>query len=73
MNYSKEDRLSTTDVKHLLQSFGYNELNTSSPRIFFQLAFEAVKEPQFLLLLGCGSLYFFVSRMGVKYHFTYAD
>ena len=61
MNHSKENGLSTAEVEQRIQSFGYNELNTSSTRNFFQLAFEVIKEPMFLLLLGCGSLYFLLA------------
>jgi len=35
MNHSKENGLSTAEVEQRIQSFGYNELNTSSKRIFF--------------------------------------
>jgi Ca2+-transporting ATPase len=62
MNHSKENGLSTAEVEQRIQSFGYNELNTSSTKNFFQLAYEVIKEPMFLLLLGCGSLYFLLAE-----------
>ena len=36
---------------------GYNELPSSKPKNFFALAWGVVKEPMFLLLVACGTLY----------------
>jgi len=36
---------------------GYNELPSSKPKNVFQIAFGVVKEPMFILLVACGSLY----------------
>lgn len=62
MDHSKENGLSSAEVEQRIQSNGYNELNISSTRNFFQLGFEVIKEPMFLLLLGCGSLYFLLAE-----------
>jgi Ca2+-transporting ATPase len=62
MSHSNKKGLTTEEVAQRLQKFGYNELNISSSRNILQLAYEVVKEPMFLLLLGCGTLYFFLSE-----------
>ena len=36
---------------------GYNELPSSRPRNLFQIALGVLKEPMFILLVVCGSLY----------------
>jgi len=40
-----------------LQKEGYNELPSSKPKSIFKIAFGVVKEPMFLLLVACGTLY----------------
>lgn len=40
-----------------LQEEGFNELPSSKKRTIFQIAWDVVKEPMFLMLLACGSLY----------------
>ncbi len=40
-----------------LEKEGYNELPSSKPKNVFQIAFSVVKEPMFILLVACGSLY----------------
>jgi P-type Ca2+ transporter type 2C len=40
-----------------LEKEGYNELPSSKPKNVFQLALGVVKEPMFLLLVACGTLY----------------
>ena len=49
--------LSQDAVNKKLKTEGYNELPSSKPKSFFKLAFEVIKEPMFLLLVACGSLY----------------
>ncbi len=49
--------LSQEEVNSRLKSEGYNELPSSKPKNIFALAFEVIKEPMFLLLVACGSLY----------------
>ena len=52
--------LSSEDVKNKLKSEGYNELPSSKPRNFVTIALGVVKEPMFLLLVACGTLYMFL-------------
>lgn len=49
--------LSTSEVIEKLKKDGFNELPSSKPKNIFQLAFSVVKEPMFLLLVACGTLY----------------
>ena len=62
MNQSNKKGLRTEEVEQRRQQFGYNELNISSTRNILQLAYEVIKEPMFLLLLGCGTLYFLLAE-----------
>ena len=49
--------LSQHEVAEKLLREGYNELPFSKPKNVFQIALGVVKEPMFLLLVACGSLY----------------
>lgn len=49
--------LSEEIVKEKLNREGYNELPSSKPRNVWALAWGVVKEPMFLLLVACGTLY----------------
>jgi Ca2+-transporting ATPase len=49
--------LSTEEVEKKLISDGYNELPSSKSRNFITIALGVVKEPMFLLLVACGTLY----------------
>lgn len=49
--------LSEDKVKEKLKNEGYNELPSSKPRNVWALAWGVVKEPMFLLLVACGTLY----------------
>ena len=49
--------LSTTEAEALLKTHGYNELPSSKPKNIWRIALEVVKEPMFILLIGCGVLY----------------
>lgn len=48
-----------TNIKaiELLKQHGYNELPSEKPRNLLKIALEVIKEPMFILLLACGSLY----------------
>ncbi len=52
--------LSEQEVRQRLQNEGYNELPSSDRRNIFTIILEIASEPIFLLLLGCGSIYFFL-------------
>jgi P-type Ca2+ transporter type 2C len=49
--------LSDEQVRQKLEKEGYNELPSSKPRSIFHIMFGVVKEPMFLLLVACGTLY----------------
>ncbi|MEI8380662.1 MAG: cation-translocating P-type ATPase [Planctomycetota bacterium] len=49
--------LSDSGVALRLQQHGYNELPSSKSRSIFATAWEVVREPMFLLLLACGTIY----------------
>ncbi len=49
--------LSEQDVSQRLQKYGYNELPSSKGRSVFATAWDVVREPMFLLLLACGTIY----------------
>lgn len=49
--------LSEAEVAVRLQQHGYNELPSSKSRGIFATAWEVVREPMFLLLLACGTIY----------------
>ncbi len=45
-----------------LKLHGYNELPSAKPKNVWQIAKEVVKEPMFILLLCCGSVYFLLGN-----------
>ena len=49
--------LSQKEASDILQKEGYNELPSSKPKSVIKIAFGVVKEPMFLLLVACGTLY----------------
>ena len=49
--------LTQQEVDEKILKEGYNELPSSKPKSVFQIAFGVVKEPMFLLLVACGTLY----------------
>jgi Ca2+-transporting ATPase len=49
--------LTGNQVAQKLLSEGFNELPSSKPKSIFNIAFNVVQEPMFLLLVACGSLY----------------
>jgi P-type Ca2+ transporter type 2C len=49
--------LSKQEVAKRLTEEGYNTLPSAKPRGILHIAFEILREPMFLLLLACGSLY----------------
>jgi Ca2+-transporting ATPase len=49
--------LSSTEAAEKLVQYGYNELPSAKAKNVLQIVKEVVKEPMFLLLLGCASLY----------------
>jgi Ca2+-transporting ATPase len=55
--------LTKEQVAQKLAAEGYNELPSSKPKNVFQIAFGVVKEPMFLLLVACGTLYLILGDM----------
>jgi P-type Ca2+ transporter type 2C len=49
--------LTSDEVASRIAKNGYNELQGSSSRNFWMIIFGVIKEPMFLLLVACGSLY----------------
>ncbi|MDR2914568.1 MAG: cation-translocating P-type ATPase [Tannerella sp.] len=49
--------LTDSEVKSRITRDGYNELQGSKSRSFWAIMFGVVKEPMFLLLVACGTLY----------------
>ena len=49
--------LTDSEVKSRILRDGYNELQGSKSRSFWTIIFGVVKEPMFLLLVACGTLY----------------
>ncbi len=49
--------LSSEKAGELLEVHGYNELISARPKSVFRIAAEVIKEPMFLLLIACGTLY----------------
>ena len=54
---SKFPGLSEREAVERISKFGYNELPSAKPRSIFTIAFEVVKEPMFILLIFCGTIY----------------
>lgn len=57
LNKGDENGLSETEAASRLATAGYNELASAKPRNFFYIVLDVVREPMFLLLLVCGSIY----------------
>lgn len=49
--------LSASEVKSRLLEDGYNEIQSAKKRSIFAISFDVVREPMFILLLFCGSVY----------------
>jgi P-type Ca2+ transporter type 2C len=49
--------LTTSTATQRLKNYGYNELPSARPKNIWRIAAEVVKEPMFLLLLSCSTLY----------------
>jgi Ca2+-transporting ATPase len=55
--------LTSDQAKEKLKTEGYNKLPSSKPKSFFSIAFGVVKEPMFLLLVACGTLYIVIGEL----------
>jgi len=55
--------LTTAEAKEKLKREGSNILPSSKPKNFFSIALGVVKEPMFILLVSCGSLYLILGNL----------
>ena len=55
--------LTASEAKEKLLSEGLNSLPSSKPKNFLSIAFGVVKEPMFILLVACGTLYLVMGEM----------
>ena len=74
--------LTTEQVNKKIMEEGYNDLPSSKPRNFYHIIFGVIREPMFILLVACGSLYillgdktegimllsFVIVIMGIEYY-----
>ncbi|QDU28070.1 Calcium-transporting ATPase 1 [Anatilimnocola aggregata] len=56
-NSNAQTGLSEDQAKQRIKQHGYNELPSSKSRSFLATAWDVVREPMFLLLLACGTIY----------------
>lgn len=59
----KHKGLTASQAKDKLKSEGFNLLPSSKPKNFFSIALGVVKEPMFILLVVCGTLYLFLGDL----------
>ena len=57
LNIEKIRGLSEEEAAQRLKQDGYNEIPSARKRSIFKIAFDVVREPMFLLLIACGSIY----------------
>jgi len=55
--------LTSVEAKEKLNREGYNSLPSSKPKGLFSIALDVIKEPMFILLVSCGSLYLILGDM----------
>ena len=55
--------LTANQVKEKLRTEGYNSLPSSKPKNFLSIVVGVVKEPMFILLVACGSLYLVLGEL----------
>lgn len=63
MHGFKDLGLSTKEAEIKQKKFGFNELPSAKPKTIWQIAFNVFREPMLLLLIVCGSLYFFLGEI----------
>ncbi len=56
--------LSAAQVQQRLKKDGYNELPSSQKRSIFKIIIEVFREPMFLLLVACGTIYLILGDVG---------
>jgi P-type Ca2+ transporter type 2C len=55
--------LTNSQVKEKLRTEGFNKLPSSKPKSFLSIVLGVTKEPMFILLVACGSLYIFLGSL----------
>ena len=55
--------LPEAEAARRLAKDGYNELPSTARRTIFHIAFDVVREPMFLLLVACGTIYFMLGEV----------
>jgi Ca2+-transporting ATPase len=55
--------LSEEEGTRKISEEGYNELPSSEKRSFLTIVLEVVREPMFLLLIACGTIYLFLGDL----------
>jgi len=63
INSDKFKGLTTSQVNQKLKSEGLNSLPSSKPKNFLSIALGVIKEPMFILLVACGSLYLVLGEL----------
>lgn len=63
MDFSNLQGLSDQEAREQLAEDGFNELPSSKKRSIFRIVFEVIREPMFLLLIACGTLYLFLGDL----------
>jgi Ca2+-transporting ATPase len=56
--------LSETQALNQLKKYGFNELLSSKPKSVLTIILDVVKEPMFILLVTCGTLYMLLGDIG---------
>ena len=54
--------LSTEQAEAVFKQVGYNELPSAKPKNVFYIALEVIKEPMFLLLISCATVYMLIGN-----------
>ncbi|MCK9151281.1 cation-translocating P-type ATPase [Methanobacterium alcaliphilum] len=63
IDIEKISGLSESEAVARLEKYGYNELPSTEKRGFLDLMIDVIKEPMFLLLITCGSIYFILGDL----------
>ena len=56
--------LSSAEASGRLSQHGFNELPAAQPKNIWRIVLEVMREPMFLLLIACGSLYMLLGELG---------
>jgi P-type Ca2+ transporter type 2C len=57
MQIPGQEGLTSKEAKEILKREGLNSLPTSKPKNLLSIGWRVVKEPMFILLITCGSIY----------------